>query len=126
MCWYYKINERISLQIETNNLLTEILGHLRSNNININNQKDITMSDTTLIDEKLSEIFIPEVSSVKGDTISFKDGIETKVLKDVNGEYFFVVNDKRHYYNDFDSTVNASYVYATKKIISNKGLKVSV
>lgn len=51
MCWYYKINERLSLQKETNKLLNDVLSHLKGSGINKINKN---IEDTINIDEDYS------------------------------------------------------------------------
>jgi hypothetical protein len=115
VCWYYKINERISLQIKTNQLLEKLIESNIKNNLGKQDIDSIANSINI-------EFEIPSVISFSKDKIIFADGIKGEILKDIDDEFFIVSNSKRYYYNSEQNAIKAIYILKTKGEISSNGL----
>ena len=93
--------------------------------IEFNTRKNHAFQPQSLNDEKTSENsetiteVIPVIVSTSGSKVRFADNVETEVIKDADGQCFFVSSHGRHYYKSYNSAVNASYIYKKTKKISN-------
>lgn len=134
--WYWKINERIALMQEQNNLLRKLVSGNASLE-SVEDNKIITKPTEKQIDEIIthtapkivSQNKTVESSLLKGSyeniQLEFADGIKGSIFhKQTKNEYYF--KDKSqfptilHYYDNFENCVNAFHYFQTT------GLKLKV
>lgn len=120
-CWYWKINEVVSLMNQQNDLLRSILAKSNSeetvNTIEPKIVEKVQKVEEEIIVPKYSEIEIGSESSLMGGAqikfdIKFEDGVVGEIYKKVDPELYKIICKKTHaYYSTKESAINALYVF---------------
>ena len=131
--WYWKINERISLMQEQNNLLKEFIRGSKSP------EKGEVESIITMPTKKVNSHIAPEIkyqnktnekSFLKGDYekiyLEFEDGIKGDIFYiQTKKSYYFKENRSlsnfMHYYDTLENCINALHYFQTTNKILKEG-----
>ncbi|MDY0318283.1 MAG: hypothetical protein RBQ64_06930 [Candidatus Izemoplasmatales bacterium] len=135
--WYWKINERIALMQEQNNLLRKLIsGSVSQERVESDTiiekpiEKPTAETITHTAPKIVSQNKTNESSSLKGSFenihLEFSDGIKGSIFHNpAKNEYYF--KDKSqwnailHYYDNFENCVNAFHYFETTKQILKVG-----
>jgi len=135
--WYWKINERITLMQEQNNLLRKMIsGNVSQERVEADTlieqpiENPIEGTNTHSAPKIVSQNKTIESSLMKGSYeniyLEFADGIKGSIFHNpAKNEYYF--KDKSqwnailHYYNNFENCVNAFHYFETTKKILKVG-----
>ena len=121
LCWYWKINEVVSLMNQQNDLLRKILAKSdpeeNVNNIEPKIIEKVKKVEQEIIVPKYSETEIGSESSLIGGAqikfnIKFEDGVVGEIYKKVDPELYKIICKKTHaYYSTKESAINALYIF---------------
>ena len=136
-CWYWKINERVALMQEQNNLLRKLIsGSVSPERVEADTiiekpiEKPTSETITHTAPKIVSQNKTNESSLLKGSYenihLEFADGIKGSIFHNqAKNEYYF--KDKSqwstilHYYDNFENCVNAFHYFETTKQILKVG-----
>lgn len=131
--WYWKINERISLMQEQNNLLRKLISQSDSpekaasdNMIEKPAAETITYEAPKIISQNTSNGSSIRKGSFENIHLEFVDGIKGSIFHNqAKKEYYFIDksqwNTISHYYDNFENCVNAFHHFETTKLLLKVG-----